>query len=365
MSTCTRRLIHLCLVLTGVLPLAANVSSGAAQTAGTPSGAATAQTVSDFYRGQTITIVVPFTADSDWTAIARLLARYLGKYIPGEPDVIVENMPGTGTLTATNYLYNAAPPDGLTIGTFDNNSLLSQLDGEEGVQFDGRHFGWLGSFSNESMVVWALRTDSAYTTADALMRQDLPPVVVGATPGGRRHLIPKVLNATLGMNFRVVDYRGSAGVRLAVEGGEVHGFCTSYATFLLEAGPLVDTNFVRVPIYTSEERNLKLEELYPEATRAEDLTGDPQARQLLRALTAAGSIGRFFGAPPGVPPERLRALQDAVWAAMQDEDLQREAEQARFELFDPKPAARVIEVVNDFLDMPVDMVERLRDIRAN
>jgi tripartite-type tricarboxylate transporter receptor subunit TctC len=365
MSTYTRRLIYLCLVLTGALPLSAHVSSGAAQTAGAPGGATTAQTVSDFYRGQTITIVVPFTAGGDWTAIARLLARYLGKYMPGEPDVIVENMPGAGTLTATNYLYNEAPPDGLMIGTFDNNSLLSQLLDEEGVQFDGRHFGWLGSFSNESMVVCALRRDSPYTTADALMRQDLPPVVVGGNPGGRRELFPKVLNATLGMNFRVVNYRGAAGVRLAMERGEVHGYCTSYAAFLLADGPWVDANFVTIPIYTSDERNLKLEELYPEATRAEDLTGDPQARQLLRALTTGGSIGRFFGAPPGVPPERLRALQDAFWAAMQDEDLQREAEQARFEVFEPKPAAGVIEVVNDFLDMPVDILERLRDIRAN
>jgi tripartite-type tricarboxylate transporter receptor subunit TctC len=373
MSTYTGRLIYLCLVLTGALPLAAQVPSGSAQTAGPPGAAATAQTVADFYRGQTITVVVAFGQDSEFDAVARLLARYLGKYLPGEPDVIVENMTGPGGLRATNYIYNEAPPDGLTIGTFDLISLLVQLLGVEGVQFagpraegvhfDSRRFGWLGSAWNEATLVCTLRADSPYTTADALMRQDLPPAVIGATPGGRQHLLPKVLSAALGMNLRVVNYQGSAAIRLAMERGEVDGYCRTYALFLLE--PWGDTNFVRIPIYSSDERNLKLEEQYPEATLAEDLTNDPQDKQLLRLLSAGGSASRFFVAPPGVPPERLQALQDAFWAAMQDEDLQREAEQAWFEFFEPKPAATVIEIVNDFLDMPVDIVERLRDIRAN
>jgi hypothetical protein len=153
-----------------------------------------------------------------------------------------------------------------------------------------------------------------------------------------------------------------APIRLATDNGEVQGMCVSYGVVLATAAYWVDANFVRIPIYQSDERNMKLEEHYPEAVRAEDLTDDAQAKQLLRALTAPSAISKFVVAPPGVAPERLKALQDAFWAAMQDADLQADAEQARLE-FEPKPAARVIEIVNELLNTPPDMVERLREIR--
>jgi tripartite-type tricarboxylate transporter receptor subunit TctC len=295
-------------------------------------------------------------------ATARILAKYLGRYIPGEPNVIVENMPGAGSLTAANHLYNLAPSDGLTIGTFVEGQLIGQLVGEEGVQFDGRRFGWLGSALRETLAC-ILRTDSPYTTVDALKRQDLPPVIVGSIPGTNLEHFPKMLNATLGMNFRVVsDYSGTAPIRLATDSGEVQGMCGGYEPILATAADWVDANFVRIPIYQSDERDMRLEERYPEAVRAEDLTDDAQAKQLLRTLTAPNAISKFFVAPPGVPPERLKALQDAFWAAVQDENLHADAEQAGLE-FNPKPAARVMEIVNELLNTPLDVVERLKEIR--
>jgi tripartite-type tricarboxylate transporter receptor subunit TctC len=255
MLRCARRPVYLSLLLGGVLVLAAyapqaNAGRSALATATAGSSALIGQDVADFYRGKTITVLVGFTPGGGFDATARILAKYLGRYIPGEPNVIVENMPGAGSLTAANHLNNVAPPDGLTIGTFDEGQLIRELVGEEGVQFDGRRFGWLGSVANETTAC-TLRTDSLYTTVDALRRSDLPPVVVGGIPGTNLEHFPKMLNATLGMHFRVVsEYSGTAAIRLATESGEVQGMCVSYESLLVTNW--VETDFVRIPIYQSE-----------------------------------------------------------------------------------------------------------------
>lgn len=319
--------------------------------------------VEDFYRGKTITIVVGFAAGGGFDATARILANYLGRYIPGEPDVIVQNMDGAGSLIAANHLYNVAKPDGLTIGTFNEVQLLNQVLGVEGVQFDARNFGWVGN-AILNTTACTIRSDSPYQTAQDLRRKDLPPLIVGGTaPGANTDDFPKLLNLTLGMNFRVVSgYAGSAPIRLATDAGEVQGMCWSYESLLSTGRHWVETDFIRLPLYQSAERNSKLEEQYPYAVRAEDLTDDPQAKRLLRAQTAANAISKPFVAPPGVPPERLKALQDGFWAAMQDPALLAQAEKARLD-FDPKPAAKTEGIVKELLSLPPDLVEKLKEVQ--
>src|SRR4051794_14759089 len=152
----------------------------------------------DFYRGKTVTIVVGYAPGGGFDSIARVLARHLPDHLPGKPTIVVENMDGAGSLVAANYLFNAAKPDGLTFGTFNEQQVLNQLTDADGIQFDARRFSWIGSASGNTPLC-SIRADSRYQSGRDLLRQDLPPLVIGGTaPGANTDDFPKLLNALLG-----------------------------------------------------------------------------------------------------------------------------------------------------------------------
>lgn len=335
---------------------APRVEVGAAAPAPNP------QALADFYRGKTLTIIVGLAPGGGFDTTARLLAKHIGKHIPGNPNAIVENMPGAGSLIAANHLYNVAAPDGLTIGVFNERQVLNQITGAEGVQFDARKFGWLGN-SLQTTTLCTIRSDSPYATGQDLLRKDLPPLVLGGTgPGAGTVDFPKLLTAALGANIRLVTgYGGTAEIRLAVEGREVDGLCWSYQSTIATAKHWVDTNFIRGPVYQAPEKSAKLEAQFPGAVRVEDLASDEQTKRLIRAASAPEAISRPFVAPPGLPPDRLKALQDAFWATMNDPALLADAEQIRLDL-DPNPAAKTEAIVNEILGLPPDLAKRLGEI---
>lgn len=331
--------------------------------AGARAPAAGPEAVGDFYRGKTVTVVVGFAAGGGFDTTARLVARHLAKHMPGNPTVVVENMEGAGSLIATNHLYNVAKPDGLTIGVFNELQVLNQLTGAEGVQFDGRKFGWVGN-AQRTTVACTVRADSPYTTAQDLSRRDLPPLVLGGTgPGADTHDFPKVLIGALGANIKLVlGYTGTGPIRLAVESREVEGMCWAYESVLATAQNWLETNFINVFIYQSRARDQRIEQRFPNARRAEDLTDDAGAKSLLRATTAPGAMAKPFAAPPGVPPDRLKALQDAFAATVKDPAFLAEAEQARLDI-DPNPGPETQRIVNEILDLAPDLARRLGEIR--
>ena len=356
------RYVSLCL-LVGLLAIVACTPRSAAPTGGAPRAESNAVSVEDFYRGKTVTIVVGYAPGGGFDTTARVLARHMGDHLPGHPAFVVENMDGAGSLVAVNYLYNVAKPDGLSFGTFNEQQVLNQVTGIEGVQFDARKLSWIGSASGNTPLC-SIRADSRYQSGRDLLRSDLPPLVVGGTaPGANTDDFPKLLNSLLGTNFKLVSgYRGSADIRLATEAGEVEGICWSLEALESGAPQWIENRFISIPIYEGGAQNTTLEARFPNAIRAEDLTTDEAVRRLIRAANAPGDIAKPFAGPPGIPPDRLQTLRDAFKETVADPAFLADAEQAKLTIVATfgEDTARI---VGEILDLPPDLAARLAEIR--
>jgi tripartite-type tricarboxylate transporter receptor subunit TctC len=282
---------------------------------------ARADEVADFYRGRQVDVIVGYGPGGGYDIYARLLARHLGRFIPGAPDVIVRNMPGAGSLRAVNYLYKIAPKDGATIGTFSRNMpLIGLLGGNADAQFDPRRFTWLGSsssFVNDAHVL-IVRKDAPVKSIEEARRQDLAPLVLGGNvEGGTANDVPIILRDTIGLHVKqVVGYPDSAAIYLAIERGEVHG-------------RTVDLSSVKSmrPEWLKPDGDFRVLVQFARTTRHPDFPDVPTARELAKNDTARARIelaelpyalSRPFAAPPDVPLERANALQRAFLAVHRD-----------------------------------------------
>ena len=285
--------------------------------------------VEDFYTDKVLTLIVGNGPGGGYDALARLLARHLGKYIPGHPAIIVQNMPGAGTLVAANYLYNVAPKDGTQFGLIARNMpLLSLLGQNPNVRFDPRKFTWLGSSSNfsDDGYVLIVRKDSPVKSIDDARRPDGPTLVLGGTAEGASSAdVPEIVRDALGLNIKLVlGYRDSAAIFLAMENGEV-------------SGRMVELSSVRAthPQWLQPGSDYRLLAMYARVNRHPDFPDVPTARELApndaaRALiefteTPLLTMTWPFVAPPGVPEDRGLALQAAFAAAHRDRNYLAEA----------------------------------------
>jgi tripartite-type tricarboxylate transporter receptor subunit TctC len=283
---------------------------------------APAETVEDFYRGKRLTLTVGYGPGGGYDVFARLLARHLGRFIPGNPQIIVQNMPGAGSLIAANYLYAIAPKDGTAFGLFARDMPLLGLMGHNAnVQFDPRKFNWLGSSSDfsEDAYVMIVRTDAPVKSI-AEMREPGGPVTVlgGTADGATGGDVPRILQEALALNMRLIlGYRDSAAVFLAMERGEVSGRTTDLSAIQSSR-----------PDWLKPNSGYRLLLQYARLTRHKDFPDVPTARELAstdssRALiefteTPLLTMARPFAAPPGVPEDRVKALQTAFLAAHRD-----------------------------------------------
>ena len=289
---------------------------------------AAAQTAEEFYKGKALTLVVGNGPGGGFDVFGRLLARYIGRYVPGNPSVVVQNMPGAGSLVAANYLYNVAPKDGTTFGLIARNMpLLGLLGNNSNVRFDPHKFTWLGSssnFSNDAYVLIVRKDAAVKSLADAL-RVGGPELLLGGTAdGGSSSDVPKILHDTLGLNTKlVVGYRDSAGIYLAMERGEVSG----------RTNELSSIKSVR-PSWLAPNSDYKLLIQYARATRlaefpdvptARELAPSERARALIEFTEAPFTMAWPYAAPPGLPADRAVALEDAFAAAHRDPQLLAEA----------------------------------------
>jgi tripartite-type tricarboxylate transporter receptor subunit TctC len=320
--------------------------------------------IARFYRGKTVTMIVSFAPGGGFDTIARIIARHMPNHIPGNPNFVVENMDGAGSLIGANHLYNIAKPDGLTFGTFNEVQVINQLTNMDGVQFDARKYGWLGSVQQASTTC-TIRSDSPYNTHQDLKRRDLPPLVFGGTAAGAAtDDLPKMLDTVLGANVKLVSgYGGTAPIRLAVESREVDGLCWTWDSVRSTAQRWLDDKYVKAIVYQAPERDPRVEEYFPDAVRVEDLVDDPQSKAIIRAGMAPQAISKPFVTPPGLPPARLKALQEAFKATMEDPAFLAEMEQARQEVH-PKTGDAALAVVNEILGLPPQLATRLAQIRS-
>ena len=316
--------------------------------------------VADFYRGKTIRVVVGLEAGGGFDTTARILARYMGRYIPGEPTLVVENMPGAGSRVAANWLYEAAPKDGTAFGVFNELQVLQQALGQADIKFDAKQFGWLGSTFSATIVCIA-RKDSGITKIQDVMGPSGKQFVVGSTgPGSNTGDFPQILRTALGANIKIVGgYNGTAGISRAVDSNEVQGGCWTWESM----GPTQGKNLtdgVMVPLVQQGDEKVKELGSTPVAT---DVAGGDVNKKLILAITTPTSISKSFTAPPGVPAERLRALQDAFFKAWNDKDLIEEAKKAKIDIA-PKKAEDTKKVVDQLLGFDKATIDALKEALA-
>lgn len=281
----------------------------AAAMAGTPAMAQSK--VADFYKGKEIKVLVSSAAGGGYDSYSRLLAAHFGRFIPGEPNVVVENMPGTGGLKAANYLYNEAPRDGLMFGNVQRQVPFSQIMKDKRAKFIAAKFNWIGSMNNEVTVCVAWH-QSPVKSFDDLRKY---PLVIGGSGPNDTELVPAFLNNTLGTNFDIVTGYGSAtSITLAIESGEVEGTCTSFSSLQSRNADWFKNKKIKIIVQASTRKHPDL----PDVPLALDLAKDPELRELMALNDARLEIGRPFLAPPEVPADRVAALRTAFDRTMVD-----------------------------------------------
>jgi tripartite-type tricarboxylate transporter receptor subunit TctC len=309
--------------------------------------------VADFYRGRTVILQVGSEAGGGYDQVGRLVARHIGRYIPGQPSVIVQNVPGAGGLQLLNQLYGVAPKDGTVIGAGISGTPTGALLTPSIAKFDPRRFAWLGSAGTETLIV--VVTDRApVKTLDELTRKEL---VVGGTASGSASVdFPVVTNALLGTRFKVVSGYTGAGavVKLAMPSGEVDG-CAAYVWSALKTSYAKElaAGKIRVLAQWGTEKDPELPDvpLFPAGKTASD-------RALFDILYARQNYGRPYMAPPGVPPARIAALRAAFAAIFDDAAFRSDAERQKLDL-NWVSAATLEALTERLMASPPDVVARV------
>jgi tripartite-type tricarboxylate transporter receptor subunit TctC len=315
--------------------------------------AAQAQPAADFYKGKTIRVIVG-TSPGDYDAWVRLIIRYLPQYIPGQPNFVVENMPGAGSLIAANHLYNRAARDGTVLGSVSRNIPHYAFAKKANANFDPLKFHWIGSPEVNNRGCFA-RVDSGVREARDLFEREL---LVG-TDGAGTSLseMPVLLKNLLGMRFRPVDgYKGSNDVVLAIQRNEVQGICQTLSAFAQSAQPMLDNGTVRLLFTTERERVPG----YDVPTIFE-FTRDEEQRAILDFQSSALETGRPWLAPPDVPADRIALLRSAFNAAMKDTALLADAQKRGFDV-NPRTGVQVEAVLRKAAAFPPELLAKLAQL---
>jgi tripartite-type tricarboxylate transporter receptor subunit TctC len=305
------------------------------------------------YEGKTITIITSTGVGGVYDLTARVIARHMGRHIPGTPTLIVQNMPGGGNVLATNYMYNIAPKDGLTIASIHNAMPLHQVLDGRGVRFDAGKFSWLGSTGSENEVILAWHTAGIKTIQEAREKE----IALGATGSGSGlSIIPTAMNNVLGTRFKlVIGYKTSEDINLALQRGEVQARAFGInsiesqhpdwlrdgkVAFLAQAGVRRDKDLPDVPLLT-------------------ELAATPQQRQILKLISAPAGLGHPYLAPPGTPPERLAVLRQAFAATLKDKAFLAEVAKLLIAI-DPMSPDEVAAIVSETINAAPDVVAQAK-----
>ena len=287
---------------------------------------ARAETPAEFYRGKTLEITVGTGAGGGYDANARLVARHLGRFIPGNPKIIVSNVPGGGGITAANKLFNVSPRDGLAIGTFSNALLTLPLLNPGASRFQPEQFTWIGSVSREDGVCITSKASGVTTWADMQGKE----LIVGTTaPGTTTHLYAALLRNLFGAQFRLVSgYPDGSSIVLAFERGEVQALCQTYSSLNVLHPDWLQARKVNPVVAIGLNRISALNGV-PSLI---EFTRSDHERDIVRILLAPTVAGRPFAAPPGIPPDRAEALQHAFLQMNGDADFLADAALARIDV---------------------------------
>jgi tripartite-type tricarboxylate transporter receptor subunit TctC len=325
--------------------------------AGAAMQAAHAQSVADFYRGKTISMLVSSSPGGGYDALSRAVARYLGKHIPGNPSVIVRNMPGAGGIVATNYIAKVAPRDGLTIANVQNNTPFEPLFGTKEADYDATKLTWLGTPSVETGLLIAWHTSPIKTLDDARTMQ----MTAGASGANSTpSFYARLLNELLGLKIKVIPgYPGQNEAYLAMERGELDSYgVTFWSSLTSTKADWIRDKKIRILVQYGPEKEAAL----PDVPYGPDLVSNPDDKKLFEAAYAPLAAGRPFVAPPDLPPERAAALRDGLLATFKDADFLADAERIQLIINKPTSGEAMQEQIAHVYEMPQRIVDRLRRI---
>jgi tripartite-type tricarboxylate transporter receptor subunit TctC len=317
-----------------------------------------------FFKGKTIRIVGG--SGGFYESWARLIGRHMGKHIPGNPNIIVQNMLGAGSLIAANYVYNVAKPDGLTLGMFLNTIYLDQLVGRKEVQFDIQKFAWIGSPVGEAMMLY-MRADTPYKTIADIINAKEPPKCGATGTASSSYILAMMLEDTVGAKFNsVLGYQGSGDTDMAVEKGEV--VCRAHN---------VSAHFGREPFNSWHKKNFDRHIVQSGRKRDRNLPDTPtmyelmdqyktpeMSRRAAQVVLAGGEFGRPMLATPGVPQARLNILRDAYAKALKDPELLAEAKNAKMDV-DYSTPEELQALLKEVMTQPKHVTDRVKKLLEN
>jgi tripartite-type tricarboxylate transporter receptor subunit TctC len=323
--------------------------------------APTLQAQLSFYQGKTITMIIgipPGGVSDHWV---RLYSRHMSKHIPGNPSVIVQNMPGAGSLVAANHVYKLAKPDGLTLGAIQAGLYLDQLLARKEAQYDWSKFNWIGSPEETSEMLY-MKSDTPYMTLEHIRNTTEPPKCGNTGAGNVTFYFPKLLEEALGVRFHIVSgYPGATDIDLAVEKGEVHCRAATIGAFFgREPGRTwARTGFVRILVQGGAKRDTRIPDV-PTIWELMKKQNTPEViRGFARVLLATGKFGRPLVASPGVPPDRVKILREAWSKALKEPELLAEVKKAGMDL-SPVSGEELQDLAKEVIHQPPEVIERLK-----
>ncbi|MFN4283280.1 MAG: Bug family tripartite tricarboxylate transporter substrate binding protein [Alphaproteobacteria bacterium] len=331
------------------------VALSAAALAFLPATAQAQQSVEQFYKGKTINMYIGFAPGGSYDSLARMVSRYMGKHIPGNPTIVPQNMPGAGGFKAANYMYSVAPKDGTALSALSQTAALEEALKNPGVQYKSNEFAWIGRATSniEVQVFW--HTTKAKTVKDVLTTE----VSVASTgPGSPSDGYPRILNGLLGTKFKIIaGYPGSTDGLLAMERGEVNGALTSWNTMkTARAHWLKDKQAFMMIQYVTE----RAPEI-PDVPAVVELARNDEERQVLATYASGGDIGRAYNSTPGVPADRVAALRKAFDATVKDKELLADVERMKLDFF-PMDGEKLQKLVADTVNVPPQVVARMQQL---
>ena len=330
---------------------------------GTP---AEAQSVAEFYKGKQIQVVVGYGTGGGYDLAARVLSRHMGKHIPGNPNLIVQNMPGAGSLRAINYLYQAAPKDGTVFGIFARNMpLLAAAGGNGNVQFEADKFTWLGSsstYAGDAYLLYLRKDANVKSLADA-RKKDGPPMVLGGTgQGSTGNDVPILLRDILGLNIKLIaGYKDANDLFIAVERKEIEGRITDYSSVRSQQPGWVGPNG-SMNILLQFARSTRHPD-YPNVPTAREVAPDARARQIIELAELPFTLSRPFAGPPGIPADRAKALREAFVTVHNDAEYLAEMDKLKLDV-SPIFAADTLKLIDKVNKAPRDVLDYIGKLQA-
>jgi tripartite-type tricarboxylate transporter receptor subunit TctC len=327
------------------------------------SSAAFAQT--PYYAGKTITIVAGTKAGDVYDLYARMFAQHMPKYIPGNPNIIVQNMAGAGSMIAANFVYNVSNPDGLTIGAIFPALYFDQVVQRPEVKYDWSKFVWLGSPVTSNHLLY-MRADSPYKTIHDVVKASTAPKCGATGTSSTAYYVPKLLDEVIGTNFEIVlGYQAGQDIDLAVERNEV--VCRAFTLTAFFAREPFTTwrkkKFVNVLVQTGRKRDKRIPDVPTIYELMDQYKSSPADRSLATLVLAAGDFGRPYVMPPNTPAEHVKTIREAFAKTLNDEEVKADAAKKKLEI-DPSSADELEKLAKEVTSQPPDIIAKMKTLLA-